>query len=411
MTTSKKNSTAKPKNRTPNLTPNPNQNRYETFADDSDEPKPSYSKVASSNRVTDMPLSTSKTEPTHGETMVIQESKLDTLLNAIQNIDERMNDTDTKIQNQFWTMNSRFSALENTLEKSTNHDSDIDDTQLSRPDQDIQTESNRTDDMSSDAQDNVRSSDAQDNVSRQPRRGNDRHRYRPPQSADTQQSFLNQNEFTLAISNSKIKYVDMENYLQKKELKNDSAEALKQIYSFITRAISYGLSTQLDVMPAFMDLDKDTCFERCFLRGLFSDNLHKAKTVFDRIGEVIYDFWNSESCVSETNTPEAYTIVQANEFVSGWVLLETVLKERLQICGADLDEDLDEKRINLIFLPNESYRELYVRIQRLLNQYKYNATDPTFVPVVKIIRRFIKQLNYCSYDVIKYVSCGMIRLI
>ena len=99
MTTSKKNSTAKPKNRTPNLTPNPNQNRYETFADDSDEPKPSYSKVASSNLVTDMPLSTSKTEPTHGETMVIQESKLDTLLNAIQNIDERMNDTDSKIQN------------------------------------------------------------------------------------------------------------------------------------------------------------------------------------------------------------------------------------------------------------------------------------------------------------------------
>ena len=99
MTTSKKNSTAKPKNRTPNLTPNPNQNRYETFADDSDEPKPSYSKVASSNRVTDMPLSTSKTDPTQGDTMVIQDSKLDTLLNAIQNIDERMNDTDSKIQN------------------------------------------------------------------------------------------------------------------------------------------------------------------------------------------------------------------------------------------------------------------------------------------------------------------------
>ena len=62
------------------------------------------------------------------------------------------------------------------------------------------------------------SSDDQDNVSSHPRRGNDRNRYQLPQSADTQQSFLNQNEFTVAISNSIIKYVDMENYLQKKEL-------------------------------------------------------------------------------------------------------------------------------------------------------------------------------------------------
>ena len=75
-------------------------------------------------------------------------------------------------------------------------------------------------------------------------------------------------------------------------------------------------SLQIVVMLSFMDLDKDTKFESYFLSGLFSENHHKAKAVFDRIGEVIYDFWNSSTCVSEQFAPEAYTIVQANEFVT-----------------------------------------------------------------------------------------------
>ena len=200
-----------------------------------------------------MPLSAAKTDTLQDDTMVNLDSKLDTLLNAFQKLDVRMNDTDSKVQNQFWAMNSRFSTLENSLEKSDCPDSDNEDTKnLPSNDNDSPPEPNQTYDMSS---------EGQDNVSHHPRRHNNRNRYQPPQSADTQQSFLNQNEFTLAISNNKIKYVNMETYLHSKVLKNDSAEALKQVYSFITRAISNGFSVQLGIMPSFMELDKDTCFE------------------------------------------------------------------------------------------------------------------------------------------------------
>lgn len=62
------------------------------------------------------------------------------------------------------------------------------------------------------------------------------------------------------------------------------------------------------------------------------------------------------------------------------------------MCSADLDDDLDAKRINLAFEDNESYREFYVRTQQLHNEYRYHATDPTFIPVAKLMRRFLDHL-------------------
>ena len=190
--------------------------------------------------------------------------------------------------------------------------------------------------------------------------------------------------------------VEMEIYLSTKVLANDSAEALQKVYSYIIRAITYGFSCQLDIMPTFNDPDKEIRFEPLFLQGLFSDNLRKAKSVFDQIGEIILDFLQSNDTISKSRTPKADTIIKANKFVSGWVLLECLLKQRLAICGADIDDDLDEKRVKLEFLPNESFQEFYVRTQMLMNEYHYNATDISFIPVVKIVRKFLQQLSRCE---------------
>ena len=226
--------------------------------------------------------------------------------------------------------------------------------------------------------------------------GNYRNHDTRPDSSDTNPSYLNQNQFSLAVASSKIKYVEMERYLTARSLENDSAESLKMMYEAIVRSITYAFSTQLTVMPSFADLDRNIRFQPYFLNGLFSDNLDKCKTIFDHLGQILLDYFKNSSCISEARSPEAYTTVKANVFIGGWSLLETLLKERLPSCGADLDDDLDAKRIALRLMNNESLREFYVRTQQLLNEYIYQATDPTFVPIPKIVRQFLSQLSRCQ---------------
>ena len=366
-----------PKNRPPNQTPSTNRNRYEQFADDETSQKPSYSKIASSNRVTDLPLSETKPETQPDTLKDSIDSKFDTLLSAMKDIKVRMNDSETKNQNEFWALNSRFSDMENKLEQD-----------------DAPAKNNENQSMSDNDPDMA--NEAHGNISNQPRRGCDRTCFCPPQSADTQASFLNQNQFSLAITNSKIKYVEMERYLATRELEDDSTEAIKSMYESIIRSIMYVFSTQLDVMPSFYDLDRDVKFKSYFLQGLFSDTLDRCKTVYDHIGQVILDYLKNKSNISDSRSPEAYTIITANKFLGGWNLLEKLLKGRVPTCGADLDIDLDAKRIALILNDNESVRDFYIRTQQLQNEYTIQATDPTFVPVVKIVRTFLKQLARCT---------------
>ena len=114
MTTSKKKSTTKPSTtRQPSQTPSTNRNRFETFAVEDDDKKLSYSKVTSSNRVTDMPPSDSKPQPSSkAYESDAQDDKLDTLLSAFQSVTDRLKLTETTVKN----MDSRFSKIENTLE-------------------------------------------------------------------------------------------------------------------------------------------------------------------------------------------------------------------------------------------------------------------------------------------------------
>ena len=97
MTASKKSSLTKSKTRPPTQTLSSNWNRFEKFADEEDIPKPSYLKVAFSQCVTDIPTSIEKSAPSQVDNQNEQDSKFDTLLSAIQSINERMATNDTAI--------------------------------------------------------------------------------------------------------------------------------------------------------------------------------------------------------------------------------------------------------------------------------------------------------------------------
>ena len=117
MTTSKKKSATKAsKTRIPSQTPSTNRNRFDTFADDDDGPKPSYSKVAASNRITDMPPSDTKIQPSdNSDNPETQDSTLVKLLSAFQSVTDRLEINETTMKNQFVSTNNRFSNIENTL--------------------------------------------------------------------------------------------------------------------------------------------------------------------------------------------------------------------------------------------------------------------------------------------------------
>ena len=114
----------------------------------------------------------------------------------------------------------------------------------------------------------------------------------------------------------------MEKHLSTRELKNDSTEALKSMYESLVRSMMYAFATQLHAMPSFDDLDRDIHSKYLFLQGLFSDTLDKCKTVFDHLGQIILDYLKYENLISESRSPEAFTIVKANAFIDGWTLLE-----------------------------------------------------------------------------------------
>ena len=368
-------------------TPGATANRYDMLDSNTpDDSKPSYSDVAKSNRVSDLPPSIPDQQKSQ-----VNEPSLTALMAAIQGIGFRLDDQEEHLS----SLDDKF----DTMKSPSPHDSSTPDNQMSNQD-DLGVENNSSPPNDQETSDNDDDDDTRSDTKVPPaptsRRGDYRNNFRPPTSADSTQNYFNQNEFYVAISGNKIKYADMEKYILQKILLNDSAEALKKIYSSIVRMIAYGFSTQLSIMPAFKDLDRDTDFEKIFLGGLFSDNYDRAKTVFDQIGEIILDFLQNEQCFSEDKAPEAYTIIEANESLPGWFLLETLLKQRLPICGADVDDDLDEQRVNLVLQPNEPIRKFYVRTQKLYNEYRNHATDFTFIPAVKIMRKYLQQLSRCE---------------
>ena len=76
----------------------------------------------------------------------------------------------------------------------------------------------------------------------------------------------------------------------------------------------------------------------------------------------------SKNIINPRSCPEAHLIIQANQFISGWAILETLLQSRLTICGATFDIDLDAKQCETKFEDGESLQEFYIKIQNLQNR-------------------------------------------
>ena len=396
MTTSKKKkgSTATPRKQQTQKSPGITTNRFGVLDTTPENPTPLYSEVASSNRISEIPVPMSKVQDTPKT-----EPSLSALLSAIQSINFRFDDQEENLNEKFKYIDDRFDTMDSRSRRESSAQVNEGLTKIHSDNCDDQSNDDHTSSDIDNDHDSSSVAREQSNASQHQHRPNSRrgnyNRYQAPASADSQPSYLNQNQFSIAMTNSSIKFDKIETYLSSKTLIDDSAEALKTIYSSIVRSIAYGFACQLSIMPSFHDLDRNIRFEPLFLNGLFSDNLSRAKTVYDQIGEILLDFLKSDTTITESKAPEAFTIVKANPFVSGWELLETILRQRLTMCGADLDDDLDEKRIQMVFQANESYREFYVRIQQLYNEYKYHATDSSFIPLVKLMRKFLQQLSRC----------------
>ena len=232
MTTTKKGSSAKPRNRPPTQTPNINRNRFDKFTDVTEDQKPSYSEVASSNRISDFADPDRSQVPPPDENKEPKDTKFDAILTAIQStntaiksINDRMDTTDSTVQNQFWAMNARFANMENIQDQATKSGDTDDDESLSRhnatnipPNTSVINSDNHHHNNTRDrfqppqsAGNNDNDYNATENIDSNVnratnlpnhRRGNYRNHNNRPDSSDTQQSFLNQNQFTLAISNN-----------------------------------------------------------------------------------------------------------------------------------------------------------------------------------------------------------------
>ena len=206
---------------------------------------------------------------------------------------------------------------------------------------------------------------------------------------------FNSNRFSVLAVDSKIKFTDMENYLSKRVLKDDSATSIEELYGRIVRSLNNAFSKHLQIMPSFRQLNRNTSFERLFLGKLFGSTRDTCQAIFDHLGDIIKEFLCSTSTIDPDRCPASYTAIKANSTNSGWNILESLLQARLAICGAVPDLSLDNQLTSLTLESRESYQSFYIRTQTLLDEFRFQATDDPFVPVPKIMKKYLQQLSRC----------------
>ena len=158
-----------------------------------------------------------------------------------------------------------------------------------------------------------------------------------------------QNHFSLIITNDKIKLNQIEMALSDQGLPNDSVLFMEKLYSSFMRAISFGLNSGIHFVPAFWDLNRDIDFKHVFLQNLHGFTLAKYTSIYDRIGEMIKDRLQSNDWISSLKSPKASVIIKLKTLDNGWMIFQNLLCQRLVLCGALLDFDLDEQCSSLTF--------------------------------------------------------------
>ena len=172
----------------------------------------------------------------------------------------------------------------------------------------------------------------------------------------TPDNLFGQNEFSVALTNNtKLKFSIMESSLKDCVLLSDTQQDMKSLYECVTKAITFLLNQELELLPRFNDLHRKIDFKSLFLSKLHGATLSKCRPVFMRLGTLIRSRLLSKDCIDPSKCPKASLKIITHSLMDGWQLFETLLKSRLVICGAPADFDLDRVRSNLTFLPNESF--------------------------------------------------------
>ena len=142
-----------------------------------------------------------------------------------------------------------------------------------------------------------------------------------------------QNEFSVAVSgNSKMKFSTMETTLKDCVLLSDSQRDMKSLYENITKAITFVVNQELELLPSFQDLHRKIDFESLFLSNLHGATLSKCKPIFLRFGTIIRSRLLMKDCIDPSKCPKASLKILTHSLMDGWKLLETILKSRLVIC-------------------------------------------------------------------------------
>jgi hypothetical protein len=205
-------------------------------------------------------------------------------------------------------------------------------------------------------------------------------------------SLFNNNEFAIACNN-KIKFVAIETALQKRCLDNDSIQKMELFYSGLIRSVCYGFEYGITIFPSFQELTSSINFKMICMKDLVGSSLHKSLQIFLRIGDIIKDRLTSDECIHPSNCPKAKLVIDSNPMAPGWTLLEKLLCARVTSCGALPEEDLDLTRSQLIWENQESFHSFYSRTQRIISSYRLRYKSPDAIPTIKILYRFISELN------------------
>jgi hypothetical protein len=208
----------------------------------------------------------------------------------------------------------------------------------------------------------------------------------------SQNSLFNNNEFAIAC-NGKIKFIAIETALQKRCLENDSIQKIELFYSGLIRSVCYGFEYGLTIFPSFQELTSTIDFNLICTNGLVGSSYNKSTQIFRRIGDIIKDRLTSDECISTTKCPKARLVIDSNPTAPGWTLLEKLLCARVTTCGALPEEDLDLTRSQLIWEHQESFHSFYSRTQQLISSYQLRYQNPNAIPTIKILFRFITELN------------------
>ena len=226
-------------------------------------------------------------------------------------------------------------------------------------------------------------------------RSNSAHQQQVPNKRSPQGKgkIFNLNEFAIAVQD-KVKYTDIDKHLEKIVLQDDSMFHLEQVYSRIMMAITYGFNTTIEQLPSYQELHPNIDFRSIFLKDLVSDEvIRKVSSMFNRIGELIKMRLTNEECISSTRSPKMAKIIAIYKSFDGWTILEKILKDRVVLCGAVADNDLDVQRASLQLMDGEEYSAFYVRCHELQAEYELTMKNVQHVPYIKILQIFLDQLR------------------